>query len=213
MAKYEFGINGPFNGKLGTVVGCTWKGIPYMRSLPKKRTGKVSEAAQRNRKKFDLAQQWLKPLTPFLRVGFKGYQERVEGFVAAKSYLLKNAMDPHEDQFIINPEKMVVSFGSLAGPLDAQVILTDANILQFTWSTSAQEKVNPLDQVMMMAYCVEEKEAIYQTIGVFRKIGIDELILPPHFKHKSVLTYLAFVSADRMSQSMSVYLSRISIKP
>lgn len=55
MAKYNYGINGPFSGKLGSVVGCTWKGIPYMRSLPKKRTAKISEAEQANRKKFEVA--------------------------------------------------------------------------------------------------------------------------------------------------------------
>ncbi len=38
MAKFNDGINGPFKGKVGTVVGATWKGIHYMRSLPSERT-------------------------------------------------------------------------------------------------------------------------------------------------------------------------------
>ena len=41
-----------------------------------------------NRKKFAAAQAWLKPIIDFVRVGFKGYNERFEGFVAAKSWLM-----------------------------------------------------------------------------------------------------------------------------
>ncbi len=55
MAKYQFGVNGLFIGKLGNVVCCTWKGIPYLRSLPPKRKSKISAAEQANREKFAIA--------------------------------------------------------------------------------------------------------------------------------------------------------------
>jgi len=32
MAKIEHGILGGFSGKVGTVIGGTWKGIDFMRS-------------------------------------------------------------------------------------------------------------------------------------------------------------------------------------
>ncbi|MFC5285216.1 DUF6266 family protein [Pedobacter alpinus] len=206
MAKYEFGIHGPFSGKVGTVVGCTWKGIPYMRSLPRKRTGKISEAEKNNRLKFAMAQEWLKPLTPFLRVGFKAYTERVEGFGAAKSYLLKNAIITNDSQFSIAPEKMLVSFGSLIGPEDAQVSFQEDDTLIFNWKACAARHPNALDQTLLVVYCLEEKEAVYQTTGAFRKSGTDELQLPQNFRNKDLLIYMAFVAADRSNQSNSVFL-------
>lgn len=34
MGKIKKGVFGEFTGKVGNLVGCTWKGIPYMRTRP-----------------------------------------------------------------------------------------------------------------------------------------------------------------------------------
>lgn len=36
MAIYKQGVLGPFSGKVGTVVGSSWRGVPYIRSLATK---------------------------------------------------------------------------------------------------------------------------------------------------------------------------------
>jgi hypothetical protein len=210
MAKYEFGVNGPFTGKLGTVVGCTWKGIPYMRSLPKKRTAKISKAEAANRERFAIAQLWLKPLTPFLRVGFKSYQERMEGFMAAKSYLLKNAVELYEGTYRVNPEKVLLSYGDLEAPTDIAVDFKEDK-LEFRWKADGLIGSQAREQAMLTAYCVQEKLAVYETHGAFRETGTDELSLPPNFKGKSILLYLAFVGADRQSQSKSVFVGEVQV--
>ena len=84
MAKLNDGINGPFQGKVGRVVCCTWKGMPYMRAMPKKRTSKPSEMEMASRRKWALSQQWLQPVLGIVQIGFKGYSPKSEGFVAAK---------------------------------------------------------------------------------------------------------------------------------
>ena len=211
MAKYQFGANGPFVGKLGNVVGCTWKGIPYLRSLPKKRIGKISVAEQANREKFAVAQVWLKPLTPFLRVGFKGYSEKVEGFIAAKSYLLKNSMEPLATGFYVNPEKVLLSYGMLEEPTHTAVSVIDENKLKFTWQPCAGNAPQAHDQAMLMAYCVEANEACYEIHGAFRYLGKAELVLSPNFKGKAIQVYLAFLAADRKRQSNSVYLGEVMV--
>jgi|SRR5690606_12187671 len=210
MAKFTSGINGPFTGKVGTVVGCTWKGIPYMRALPKKRTGKVSDAEMANRKRFAQAQAWLKPLTPFLRTGFKNYSPTSEGFVAAKSYLLKNAIEAIDSDFRIIPEKMKLSVGELPLPAETAAIFNIANgSIDFTWRAEKMVDTSMQDQAMLMAYCVELGRAIFITTGAFRKSGHDELMLPNSFAGKQVEVYIAFVAADRSRQSDSIYLGSI----
>src|SRR4030081_1272894 len=106
MAKMNNGIMGAFNGKVGTVVGATWRGIPYMRAIPRSRTGPISKKEKANREKFAVAQFWLKPLLEFVRVGFKDYSSTVVGFSAAKSWMMKNAMEKTEDGFRIDPSHM-----------------------------------------------------------------------------------------------------------
>ena len=96
MGRYTSGINGPVLGKVGSVIGSSRRGVPYLKGPYKKRTKKVSKKEMANRNKFALAQEWLKPLLPFVRIGFRGYSERSEGFVSAKSLLLKNAFEGDE---------------------------------------------------------------------------------------------------------------------
>lgn len=50
-----------------------------------------------------MAQAWLRPVTQFVREGFKEYTPTVEGFLAAKSYLLKNAFEGTAPDLTINP--------------------------------------------------------------------------------------------------------------
>jgi hypothetical protein len=210
MAKITAGINGPFSGKVGPVVGCTWKGIPYMRSLPKKRTSKPSSAELANRKRFADAQAWLKPLTGFVRAGFKGFSPTVEGFVAAKSYLLKNAIEGEYPNYLINLEKMKLSYGNLPVAKNPSVSWEpQMGEMVFTWDTSTVKGTSPRDQVMMLAYCVELGRAVFITTGVFRKTGTDELSLPDNFRGKHVEVYIAFLAADRSRQSDSVYLGSV----
>jgi len=60
MGRFTNGINSPIQGKVGTVVGSSWKGIPYVKSAYKKRTKKISKKEAGNRSKFGEAQFWLK---------------------------------------------------------------------------------------------------------------------------------------------------------
>src|SRR5882724_11616532 len=111
MGKFINGINGPVKGKVGTLIGSSWKGIPYVKGPYKKRTKRISKDEKANRSKFGLSQFWLHPILDFMREGFRGYSPTVEGFLAAKSWLLKNAIKEDKDGFSVDPALMRVSFG------------------------------------------------------------------------------------------------------
>ena len=59
MGKINKGILGGFNGKVGTVVGGSWKGISYMRSLAQSITKSRSGSQVKQRTKFALALRFL----------------------------------------------------------------------------------------------------------------------------------------------------------
>ena len=92
MAKLPSGILGPLVGQIGPIVGSSRNGVPYAKGAYKSRTKNVSNAELANRKKFKVAQEFLKPILYFVRTGWAGYSETSYGFIAAKSHLLKNAM-------------------------------------------------------------------------------------------------------------------------
>lgn len=212
MAKFNEGINGPFSGKVGKVIGCSWKGIPYIRALPKKRSSKPSEKEMVSRKKWALSQQWLQPVLPIVQIGFKGYTLKSEGFVAAKSYLMKHAFEGEGSEIRINPALVKISAGNLPLPLIIQATRQDEYLVQFTWDTAhPNDEASSYDQVMLLAYDVDNGETDYSLPGELRKKGSAILELSPYDPGTYHL-YAAFVAYDRGRQSDSIYLGTVDVE-
>ena len=206
MGRYTTGINGPVLGKVGSVIGSSRRGVPYLKGPYKKRTKKVSKKEMVNRNKFALAQEWLKPLLPFVRIGFRGYSERSEGFVSAKSLLLKNAFEGDEANMKINPALVQLSFGTLPMPATISAGQITAEGLHFTWDPNVQDAAHAKDQIMMLAYDIENKLCFFNTTGQFRTTGADILPIAKSKTKNTYHIYAAFIAADRDRQSQSVYL-------
>lgn len=205
MGRIANGLNGPVTGTVGAVVGSSWKGVPYIKSRYKKRTTRATKNEAANRQRFAVAQHWLKPLLDYVRAGFKGYSQTVEGFIAAKSYLLRNAMT----ELRIDPALVRVSHGEL--PLAGDIAVGKAiNRLHFTWDPqpATGEGAHPRDQVMLLAYDVNRGTAFYTTTGQFRSAGEDFLDVDGK-KGRSYQVYFAFTAHDRGRQSNSVYLGSV----
>lgn len=210
MGRLIGGINGPVQGKIGKIIGSSWKGISYIKGPYKKRTGQISKLETGNREKFAAAHFWLRPLLKFVREGFKGYSPTVEGFIAAKSWLLRNAFEGVAPDFHINPSLVKVSFGNLPLSNDIAVAKTVDGQLQFTWSTDIIKGCNSQDQVMLLAYDLEHADAYFNTLGQFRSAGSDTLKVNT-VTGRTYHVYFAFVADDRSRQSDSVYLGTITV--
>jgi hypothetical protein len=202
MARYTNGINGIFTGKVGAVVGCVVNGTAYMRGKPKPRTSPVLEVEQGNRDKFSTLHDWLQRLLPILRVGFKNHSQHSYGYNAAKSYNLKHAMFEGS----VLPENIMLSQGNLPVSADLSVTLVNTDTLLFQWDPAYLEGANTKDQIMVLAYHPESRSPIYELHGAFRNTGSQELKIYHEFAGKTIELYAFFISADRNSQSDSVYL-------
>lgn len=204
MGRLPKGIMGPIIGKVGTVHGSSRNGIGYIKGPYKSRTLKVSKKELQNRKKFAMAQAWLSPVLIFVREGFRGYSQRSHGFIAAKSWLLKNAIIINGDEMRIDPTLVKVSAGDLSNPQNMVVTKTDTGDLKFTWDPG-KDQSRDRDQIMMLAYDIDRKYAVQNITGQFYSAGMD--ILSPNPKYgNNFHVYAAFNAADRSGQSDSVYL-------
>src|SRR3546814_20920324 len=64
MGSFNRGIHGGFSGKVGNVVGAHWRGIDYMRSLPRVSKGRpVTEEQLMHRVRFAAAVAFAKPIS------------------------------------------------------------------------------------------------------------------------------------------------------
>ncbi|MDP4264016.1 MAG: DUF6266 family protein [Bacteroidota bacterium] len=210
MGRFVNGINGPVTGRVGTIIGSSRNGVAYVKGPYKKRTKRISKKEKANRDRFAMAQLWLQPVLEFVRQGFRGYSERSEGFVAAKSWLLKNSFEEDETGIRVNPALVKVSFGDLPASGNIAVSQPSPTQLKFTWDGTLPEGADPMDQVMLLAYDVENSKAYFTLTGQFRSVGSDILTIPGTRK-KTYHLYGSFVAFDRGRQSDSVYLGEWNV--
>jgi len=208
MARFKNGILGAFSGKIGDAVGYQLRGECFGRSKPRKKKGDPSDKEIANRAKFAFVQQWLQPITPFLRVGFKNYNPRFEGFVAAKSYNSKNALTGSYPDFHIDPALALVSYGSLDQSETASVLSEEPTAITVRWSGG---DVGSLQKVMILLYDIEGHSAIMDTSATWRENKEFKWVLTPSCSGKTYHVYIAFVDSDMTHQSTSQYLGTVTV--
>ena len=118
---------------------------------------------------------------------------------------MKNAFVRDESGQHIDPALVKLSSGDLPLPENLAVALTESGDLKFTWIP------NPIlwegadvDQIMMVAYDVENGVADYTTTGQFRSTGEDILNLDRN-RFKKVHVYAAF-NAQTAAGNLIVFI-------
>ena len=211
MGTIKQGILGGFSGKVGTVVGSSWKGLSYMRgqaqSVKNPRTAK--QMAQRD--KFALALSFIRPIQSFIKVGFKTYAVHQSEFNAAMSYTLKNAIKGTYPSFTIDYAQAMVSRGSLAKPLNIQKQNNDNEIAVSWQDNSGTANALDTDFAMLMAYNADKGEAVYDMTSTCRGDEGSSLRYPSDWVGDTVHVYLAFVSEDGTLVSDSEYVGSMTI--
>ncbi|TCC96987.1 DUF6266 family protein [Pedobacter hiemivivus] len=208
MAIIKKGILGGFKGKSGTVIGYHLKGQDLMRGIPRERSTPPTKKELVNRAKFATSQIWLQPLIEFLRVGFQGYAETYEGFVAAKSYNSKHALKGENPDFYIDPKLALLSFGDMDQSEKASAVSESPGTVTFEWDGG---RLVYDDRAMFVAYDIEKGKACFDTAAVKRSKKTGTFEIGPDYSGKTVHVYLAFVSEDRKRRSNSQYLGAVKV--
>ncbi|WP_293782943.1 DUF6266 family protein [uncultured Pedobacter sp.] len=206
MGKIENGINGGFTGSVGAVTGYYLNGKWVIRSKRRKsiknKTGSADQKACRSR--FTIMQTFLSPIVAFIRIGFnlESKKRMMTAHNVAKSYNMLNAQNAGGE---IDYAAVRLTFGNLSGAEGIKVEHDDAGV-HFSWRDNSNGYHNrKYDQVMLMAYDVENKMAFFETSGARRFKERESLEIPSLYKEKTFHTWMAFISDDRMEISMSTY--------
>lgn len=211
MGTIKQGILGGFSGKVGTVVGSSWKGISYMRGLAQSVRNPRSAKQVAQRDKFTLALSFIRPIQSFIQVGYKTYATHQSAFNAAMSYILKNAITGTYPDHRIDYAKVMVSRGPLELPTNIQTIDTE-NEISVTWlDNSGFGKALDTDFAMLLVFNPAKDEVIYSMNSSCR--GDEGLSLnhPADWSGDTVHIYLAFVSEDGTLVSDSEYVGSETI--
>lgn len=211
MGTFKKGILGSFSGKVGNIVGASWRGIAYMRSLPSSMRNPRTEKQLSQRNKFSLIGKFLKTILPVIRVGFKHIATaNNSAYSAAMSYNMQNALKGVYPDLEVDFQKVSIAQGGLY-PANNVVAICNAGTLQFTWDETLQNNTSTEDRIMALAYNPGKAEAAYNLNMGTRADGSGVLDLPATWVGDEVESFVAFTSEDGSQVSDTVYTGKIAI--
>jgi len=213
MGTYKKGVLGPFSGKIGTVIGSTWNGIEYMRSLPKASTKAATDSQLINRAKFGLVNGFLGPIIALLVMGYKSIAVGKTGFNMAASHLISEGITGVYPDFAINYAKVVFSRGGLEGVWNAAAASSLAGQIEISWDdNSGFGTAKPADKLVALIYNPAKSKFVYTLEnGALRSAGSDIISMPAQFAGDTVQVWIAFMSSDKTSFSTSMYVGEIEV--
>jgi hypothetical protein len=213
MGTIKKGILGSFSGKVGNVVGASWRNIAYMRSLPSSMRNPRTEKQLTQRNRFSLIGKFLKCIIPVIRVGFKHVAGASNSaFSAAMSYNIRNGVKGEYPDFEIDFQQVAIAMGGLY-PAANVTAACEAGKLKFTWDAALLNNTSTEDRVMAVAYNPTTEEAVYDLNVATRAAGNGLLEVPPTWNGATVETFVAFASEDGAQVSDTVYTGQVEIIP
>ncbi len=213
MGKIKQGILGGFSGKVGTVIGSSWKGISYMKGRSQHVNNPRTEGQLDQRNKFVLALTFLQPVVPYIRIGYKTQADKQTEFNAAMSYIIKNAITGSSPDYSLNYSAILVSRGSLTQVANATATLgSDNKSVRFNWEpNSGTGTAVHTDLAMPFIYNKTKHESVYDTNLYNRQIGSLTMQLPVNWAGDKVEVYFGMASVDGKNVADSIYLGELTI--
>ncbi|HMK04970.1 MAG TPA: DUF6266 family protein [Ferruginibacter sp.] len=211
MAKYEKGILGPFNGKVGPVVGSSWKGIDIMKSKSKRSNKTPSQAQLVQQSKFSLVAGFINGISSLLKNSFKAVSGPMSEMNSALRYHLEHAITGTYPAFTLDYVQVLVSKGQLLNATNTTAAAAAGGNVQFNWTdNSGIAMADATDKSILVTYCPALKRFAFNSAGPGRSAGTANLDASV-FNGQTVHTWIGFISADGKEAATSIYTGQVVI--
>ena len=210
MATYSNGILGAFSGKIGNVVGSSWKGIPVIRSKPiRKKTGH-SVLQEEQRARFLLMSKFLRPLTDLFNQTFQKSAVGMSCFNKAFS-INKQSITGNYPSIAIDFPRIALSKGRLPLGEPPTISSPESGKLLLSWKTG--DGINRLltnGSAFIAVYNEEFGRWIFGQHFIAEGNSSFMLDVIP-FSGRPVQTYIGFISKGCQKISESRYMGVIQV--
>jgi hypothetical protein len=210
MAILKDGINGPFSGRVGNIVGYELNGQAIIRSIPSRPKRKPTKLAALNQQRMKAVSQFLRPIKTIISWGYRDLAplgSRVGTFQQAQSYTFKNALDydaNNDNAPYVNPEKVLLFRGQEPGPENPQV-RRDGNKLIFEWNPSSSSQ-----DFMMLIAAIYDGDVNFDILLTGPNLSTGNYVWEPHpsvmIHGKAFHVYVGAKNTFTDKLSDSVYL-------
>lgn len=210
MGIIKKGILGGFSGKVGNVVGASWKGIDYIRSLPASVRNPRTPRQVKQRTKFSLVQGFLTSMTPYIRTGFKNYAGQQSAMNAALAYNIVNGVIGEGADIALDYPNLLVSRGNLFST-SKTTLVSEYGEVTFGWQPIIAGNAKVDDKVMFVMFNPAKGEALYNDKDLTRSQSESYVDVPSSWEGDTVECYLTFISEDGKDVSNSKYMGNVEI--
>lgn len=219
MAKIDEGILGPSSGKVGEVIGSSWHGIPYIKSRPAVFHDAKSPAQLAQRMRMQAAHGFVKSVKIYAEIGFRMVSGNQTPYNRAVSCIMKQAIVGEYPTLYIEPSKVVLSQGKLAGAEESLATKEKGKKICFSWSmnsSSAQngrtDEIDVLDGLeddtaWLIAYNFTKQEV--KALQANRKDQKGVLEYSSRWKGDNIGCYIFFASNETDDTSNSQFFGTI----
>lgn len=207
MGSIKQGLLGGVSGKVGNIVGYRRKGKDLVRVQAASISDAKTPKQLKQRQKVATVMEFLKPILPFIRIGYKNYAQGRTAYNTATSFLLKRCLTENEKgEAEINYRRVMVSIGFLLPAMDATATYSEHR-MTFAWTdNSGTGNAESTDTAMLLVHNKEKGANVYHTNAALRSDSTATLALPKDWEGDTLVAYLSFVSADGEEVSNSVPL-------
>ncbi|MFC3198270.1 DUF6266 family protein [Parapedobacter deserti] len=213
MAKFINGANGTFSGKVGSVIGASWRGIHYLRGLSKKTKIPPTEAQVAQRLRFALVTKFLSPLLGILAVGFRNVRRLTAAqFSMAVKRNIEQAVIGAAPDFELDFSAITLSEGGLYIPLTSALEVAEGSIT-LSWDPAPNQFGGASNDVAyIVVYNAERQLFITTETPATRANGSAVVDVPAPFAGQQGHAWMFFASHDGKKVSATVYLGEITFQ-
>lgn len=212
MGRLKNGINGSFNGKIGTVVGVTWRGEELVRSAPSPSTKPTTPAQIKQRMVFGMVSSWLTPLKALILIGYQVFTGKKTPMNMIISFTMKEALKVEDGEKTIDYPKAVFSRGELLISWILNILTLVDALLHIEWENFSASSFNKeTDQANFVIYNPTKQQFVTFENAALRSDKAVALQLPATFTGDLVHCYMHYVSDAGDAVSTTSYLGELLV--
>lgn len=209
MATFKHGIHGGFKGRVGNVVGSSWKGLDVMKIRPASVANPNTRRQRDQRSRFGLMARFLNAQRRLVRIGFRPYAVKMTPVNAAMSYNIAAALTGDYPDYSINYSKVLLSRGDLPGMTAPVLSFVDPLTVTLAWTdNSSAEGAHATDKLHVSIYHAETNKSLGFIACAERSDALCSLTIPAEWsaRHVEVFTFFlaeSGVGATEISAQLS----------
>lgn len=205
MGTIKQGVLGGFSGKVGTVIGASWKGTAYMRGQATHVKNPHTAAQIAQRTKMEFARNFLQPAAEFINIGFKDVAKHQSPLNYAASQMMRNAITGDYPDYSPIYSQLKWSHGLLTPPV-VETVYANYNGIDFLWQDNSGSGNAKADDISMVVVCnAEKKEVRCFMNGFTRATQSTHCEFPEEWVGDHIHVYITMRSADGKLISNSHY--------